>query len=189
MRICIIRFGYFPHNLTEKDYFGIDDFENPQFLIAFLDDEDNATGYALRVDKHIIIENCDLGDLDSATLRNSLPMEFKNLWNKILLCSTDDAEAESENFKPITIRPKEAPKQSTKPFATKKIKSINKDKKIIFVHSIFCNFTWADDLLSQELIKDFTHGNLKNALRLIRCSVGNIWDFDTLSEKICVFSS
>ena len=189
MRICIIRFGYFPHNLTEKDYFGIDDFYNPQLLIAFLDDEDNATGYALRLDKHIIIENCDLGDLDSITLRNSIPTEFKSLWNKILLCSIDAAEAASENFKPIIIKPRETPKQSTKPFVTKKIKEIDQDKKIIFVHSIFCSFTWADDLLDQEFIKDLTQGNLKNALRLNRCSIGKIWDFDTLSEKICVFSS
>lgn len=189
MRTCIIRFGYFPHNLTEKDYFGIDNFDNPQLLIAFLDDEDNAVGYALRVDKHIIIENCDLGDLDSIKLRTSIPTEFKSLWNKILLCSIDAAEAESENFKPIIIKPRQTLKHSTKPFATKKIKAINKNKKIIFVHSIFCTFTWADDLLDQDFIKDFTQGNLKNALKLIRCSVGNIRDFDTLSEKICVFSS
>ena len=187
--VCKIRFGILETGQERPTGFsGIDDFENTTTVIGFRNEDEEWFGFAIEnSNSELFVANCDIGSLDSESLRDILPPNAKDLWSAVLLSSVDLEEIEDEDIKFKLFYPDDDAPENMRPFHVKTaLKATAKSPHHLVVHKIFGDFTFAIDVNKILDVNSFFDGTLEIAVAISSDLLGEISDFETDSETLCV---
>lgn len=187
--VCQITFGILEDGEDRPAGFcGIDDFSKSTTVIGFQDEEGEWVGFAIDDGNgKFFIDNCDIGSLDGKSLRGALPYNAGDLWNTIMLSSVDLEEIEEEGIKFKLFDRDDNADDDLRPFHIKSaLKGSARTPCHLVVHKTFGQFEFAD--FSKELfdVNAFFNGSLETPVSLSLESLGEISDFETDSETLCI---
>jgi hypothetical protein len=187
--VCQITFGILEDGEDRPAGFcGIDDFSKSTTVIGFQDQEGEWVGFAIDDGNgKFFIDNCDIGSLDGKSLRGALPSNAGELWNTIMLSSVDLEEIEEEGIKFKLFERDDNADDDLRPFHIKSaLKGSARTPCHLVVHKTFGQFEFAD--VAKELfdVNSFFNGSLETPASLALESLGEISDFETDSETLCI---
>jgi hypothetical protein len=189
IRVCCVRAGWMLNLEGWHNCIGLECLENEVFLYVMFSDDEQAIGYALdRGDGSFMVESCPPGDVDTLALRRALPEPLAKVWNSILLGSLDLDEIDEEGVEYRLYHRDDEADDPTSPFdVSPDFEDAADFHGLLAVHKVFGELVLGGNFESLASVAALRDGAIDAPIVVPASSIGDVLDFETETETLCVF--